>query len=269
MKSKPSIVFLSHGGGPLPLLGDTGHQEMISCLQEIAGKITKPSAIFVISAHWEEQIPSITSGIQPALMYDYSGFPEESYSIKYPCLGYPKLAEDIQKILETAGISSRLDQKRSFDHGLFVPLKIMYPKADIPCVQLSLVHSLDPREHINIGRTLQNLEYDNLLVVGSGFSFHNMRAFFAPETKAAKAENKAFEQWLLDTCSNQEIREAERTARLVQWDEAPSARYCHPREEHLLPLHVCYGLAGTYCSESFELKILNKKSSMYLWAAAS
>lgn len=267
MTNEPSVLFLSHGGGPMPLLGDEGHQQMISCLQQIAAKIIKPSAILVISAHWEEKIPTVTSGSHPALVYDYYGFPEESYRIKYPCPGEPFLATKIYKALGDADADVKLDQKRGFDHGAFVPLKIMYPDADIPCVELSLVNSLDPAEHLNIGRYLKSLDYDNLLVIGSGFSFHNMKAFFSPETSESKAMNESFESWLLETCSSSEIDEQTRTKRLIDWAKAPSARYCHPREEHLLPLHVCYGLAGSQCSESFELRILNIKSSMYLWSA--
>ena len=265
MTNKPRVLFLSHGGGPMPLLGDEGHKEMVDCLKEITAKIKKPSAIVVVSAHWEESIPTITSGANPSLIYDYYGFPEESYHIKYPCPGEPLLASRIHNLLENAGIASKLDEQRGFDHGLFVPLKIMYPDADIPCIQLSLVNSLDPAEHIKIGQALQDLDYKNLLVIGSGFSFHNMKAFFARETSESKAMNESFENWLLTTCSTSDINEEERAQRLTQWTKAPSARFCHPREEHLLPLHVCYGIAYTECSECFELRILNKKSSMYLW----
>jgi len=265
MKNKRCILFLSHGGGPLPLLGDDGHREMVSCLREISARIRKPSAILVISAHWEEKTPFITSSVSPSLIYDYYGFPEVSYSIEYPCSGETLLAGQIHALLETAGIEAKLDEQRGFDHGLFVPLKIMYPDADIPCVQLSLINNLSPVDHLNVGRALQDLSYDNLLVIGSGFSFHNMKEFFSPETSESKVKNEAFENWLLDTCSNQDVDEEERTNRLNHWTDAPFARYCHPREEHLLPLHVCYGLAGTNCSESFQLNIINKKSSMYLW----
>lgn len=266
MRHKPNILYLSHGGGPLPLLGDERHMEMVACLQKISAVLVKPAAIIVISAHWEEDVPAITSGARPSIIYDYAGFPEESYSIAYPCPGEPVLAGQVFNVLEKADISAKLDEKRGFDHGLFVPLRIMYPKADIPCIQLSLVHTLNPVQHIQIGRALQGLEYENLLVIGSGFSFHNMRAFFSSETSGSKAKNVSFDKWLIDTCSNRNIDEAERTERLSRWEEAPFARYCHPREEHLLPLHVCYGLAGTYCSECFELNILDKKSSMYLWS---
>ncbi|WP_369809269.1 class III extradiol ring-cleavage dioxygenase [Paraglaciecola sp. MB-3u-78] len=144
MKHSPNILFISHGGGPMTLLGDEGHKEMVNCLQDIATKIIKPSAIIVVSAHWEETLPTITSGDKPSLIYDYYGFPQESYEIEYPCVGDPQLAEQIYNLLESAGIDANLNEQRGFDHGLFVPLKIMYPNADIPCVQLSLVNSLDP-----------------------------------------------------------------------------------------------------------------------------
>ena len=141
----------------------------------------------------------------------------------------------------------------------------MYPEADIPCVQLSLVNGLDPLVHIELGRALQDLGDQSLLLIGSGFSFHNMKAFFRPETDDARSANRTFERWLIDTCSDQNISEDVRSQRLVDWEAAPFARYCHPREEHLLPLHVCYGFAASACSKAYELHILNKKSSMYLW----
>jgi aromatic ring-opening dioxygenase catalytic subunit (LigB family) len=266
MNNQRRALFLSHGGGPLPLLGDSAHSEMVSCLKGIAETIAKPSAIIVVSAHWEAANATVTSAEHPRLIYDYSGFPPESYEIKYPCPGNPTLANSIIDQCKKAGIAVSSDSARGFDHGLFVPLKIMYPQADIPCVQLSLIGSLDPLVHIKLGRALQDLGDASTLLIGSGFSFHNMRAFFAPETIDSKNANRTFEHWLLDTCSNKNISEEERTERLINWEAAPHARYCHPREEHLLPLHACYGFAASACTKSFELRILNKESSMYLWS---
>jgi len=265
MNNQRRTLFLSHGGGPLPILGDDAHAEMISCLKEIAETIARPSAIIVVSAHWEAGNATVTSGASPSLIYDYNGFPPESYEINYPCPGNPLLADSITKQLGEAGINAGSDNARGFDHGLFVPLKIMYPEADIPCVQLSLIKGLDPLAHIKLGGALQGLADPSILLIGSGFSFHNMKAFFTPETVDSKNANKSFERWLLDTCSNKSISEEERTKRLVNWEAAPSARYCHPREEHLLPLQVCYGFAASACIKSYELIILNKESSMYLW----
>ena len=270
--AQPRILFLSHGGGAMPLLGDPGHRDMVSCLQSIAQSIAKPSAILVVSAHWEAAVPTITSAAQPELIYDYYGFPEESYSIQYPCPGLPQLAAKVHNSLQQAGIDSVQDPQRGLDHGVFVPLKIMYPDADIPCVQLSLLDNLNPEQHIKLGQALQSLNgllddalNDSLLVIGSGFSFHNMKAFFTPDTAQTRQMNVEFDDWLRETCASESLTETERSQRLIDWTQAPSARYCHPREEHLLPLHVCYGLAGRACSQTFELSILNKQSSMMLW----
>lgn len=259
------VLFVSHGGGPRPLLGDPGHQAMVDCLHTIVNKIEKPSAIIMVSAHWESPVATITSGAKPPLIYDYYNFPEESYHIQYPCPGEPELAAQVQAVLKQSGIATELDGERGFDHGFFVPLKVMYPDADIPCIQLSLLESLDPLQHINLGRALQNLDYDNVLVIGSGFTFHNLKAFYADKSPELTELNATFEEWLLETFNDKSISEAERTQRLVEWEHAPAARFCHPREEHLLPLHVCYGVTEKPCTESFEVDIFNKKSSMYLW----
>jgi len=259
------ILYLSHGGGPLPLLGDEAHAEMVSCLKALAGSIGAPQAIIVISAHWEADEATITFGANPPLIYDYYGFPKESYEIRYPCPGAPELARKIAGATSAAGISTRLDPERGFDHGVFVPLKIMYPQADIPCVQVSLLGSLDAAEHLQLGAALREIDADSVLVIGSGFSFHNMHAFFGPQSTGSRAMNESFESWLLETLSDTGIDERERTRRLANWELAPYARYCHPREEHLLPLHVCYGLAGTACPQPLELTIFHKKASMYLW----
>ncbi len=264
-KSRPTVLYISHGAGPMPLLGDDGHKEMLDNLKKIADRISKPSAILLISAHWEETMPTITKAPNPPLLYDYYGFPEAAYAIQYPAPGEPDLAQAVFSVLTKKGIQSSLDDKRGFDHGLFVPLKIMYPEADVPCIQVSLVKGLDPETHINIGQALSALEYYNLLVIGSGFSFHNMNAFFAPRTAEIEMMNEEFNHWLNETCSDPKIEERERTRRLINWENAPSARFCHPREEHLLPLHVCYGVANCACSDFYELEIIGKKASVYRW----
>lgn len=258
-------LYISHGGGPLPLLGDTGHTEMVSHLQRIASELPKPSAILLISAHWEEERPTITGSANPGLIYDYYGFPEEAYSISYPAPGEPHLAKNVFKLLEGKGLQPVIDNSRGFDHGMFIPLKIMYPDADIPCIQLSLVNTLDPAMHIRMGEALTDIQHEGLLIIGSGFSFHNMNAFFAPGNTHNNEMNEAFESWLIETCGTKDIDEAVRRKLLINWDKAPHARFCHPREEHLLPLHVCYGLNKCASRESFQLNILGKRASFYLW----
>lgn len=260
------ILFLSHGGGPLPLLDDPAHRAMVQQLQRMAGKLRRPKAILVVSAHWEEEVATITSSATPSLIYDYYGFPPAAYDIQYPCPGEPALAQQLQEVLLAAGIPARLDAERGLDHGTFVPLKLMYPEADIPCVQLSLVNNLSADTHLQLGEALQALDYEDLLVIGSGFSFHNMREFFATNTPEVQAKNVAFEHWLNNTCTDNTLDESERRRRLAQWTQAPYARFCHPREEHLLPLQVCYGLAGQPCTEHVSLDILHKQASLFYWS---
>jgi 4,5-DOPA dioxygenase extradiol len=238
---------------------------MVEGLRVIAATIDRPEAIIVVSAHWEEKVATITAGERPHIIYDYYGFPPESYEIQYPAPGHPGLAERLDACLQHNGIAAELDADRGFDHGLFIPLKIMYPEADIPCIQLSLLGSLDPAAHIELGAAMSEMRRDGVLVIGSGFSFHNLKAFFSPDASRPDERNDAFERWLIETCSSPELDEAARTRRLVHWEEAPHARYCHPREEHLLPLHVCYGMANRVAAAVVEMNILNKRASLYLW----
>ncbi len=261
-----SIVFISHGGGPWPLLNDPRHTNLIEFFKKVPSTLISPSAILVISAHWEEDAPAIQSNRQPEMLYDYYGFPEESYQITYPAPGQPELAADISAILTKSGIKTRLDCHRGFDHGLFVPLKIMYPAATIPCLQLSLLKSLDPAEHIHLGRALRELRQKNILIIGSGSSFHNLRAFREPPTQETMARNEAFENWLREVMTNRLWSESERERQLTNWFDAPGARYCHPREEHLLPLHVCYGVAEGPADRVIDVAYMERKASMYVWS---
>lgn len=257
-------VYFSHGGGPLPLLGDPGHKAMVRFMRELPSRLPRPDAIIVFSAHWEEAEVTIQSGARPDLFFDYYGFPEEAYRIAYPAPGAPDLAARIAQLLADAGISSRTDPDRGFDHGHFIPLSLMYPEADIPSLQVSLIRGLSPLAHLELGRALAPLALENILIIGSGFSFHNMRAFDWSGKTAPDDRNDAFQDWLVETCSTiDEYPERER--RLVEWTSAPGARYCHPREEHLLPLHVCAGFAGSKATMLFDDAILGKRAVAFGW----
>lgn len=258
------VLFISHGGGPLPLLGDPGHKGLVDQLQMMRERLKRPKAIIVISAHWEEDIATVTSGAAPSLIYDYNGFPPESYEIQYPSVGAPELAAQVHETLEKAGVSSQLTATRGYDHGMFVPLKILYPDADIPVIQVSLLNQLDAQAHLELGQALSALSADDLLIIGSGFSFHNMRAFFQKSAEADE-HNAAFEAWLKETMRNPELSETERWQRLVEWEQAPSARFCHPREEHLLPLMVCYGLTQRACDFYDTAEVLGKHAGLFYW----
>ncbi len=161
------------------------------------------------------------------MLYDYSGFPSETYTITYPAPGHPGLAKEIQGKIEKAGFKSDLDSERGFDHGVFVPLKRIFPEANIPCFQISLIKGLDPAQHIALGRALHFLRSQNVLIVGSGMSFYNMRAFFAKGQSDSRPDIE-FDEWLVKTCCSEDLTATERDHHLINWSQAPSARYCHP-----------------------------------------
>jgi 4,5-DOPA dioxygenase extradiol len=259
------VLYIPHGGGPLPLFGHAGHARLVDFLETIPGDLGTPDAIVLVSAHWEAAQPTVTGAALPPLIYDYFGFPQKAYQVAYPAPGEPLLASRICRLLSDGGIDARLDKDRGFDHGLFVPLKLMYPAAAIPCVQLSLVRGLDPAEHLRIGKALAGLRTENILVVGSGFSFHNMQAFSFGDNPVPDKRNENFDSWLLETCTHPDLAPDEREARLAAWEQAEHARYCHPREEHLLPLHICYGMAGTAAQVVFNDLVLGKRASAFLW----
>lgn len=263
--TQATVLYIPHGGGPLPLLSDSGYETMNPFLREFPATIKKPDAIIVISAHWEHSPVAIMAKVNPSMLYDYSGFPPESYELKYPAPGAPLLAGRIHDMLHESGIESKLDRDRGFDHGVFVPLLLMYPEADIPCIQISLSSSLDAAFHIRMGRALSSLKNDNLLILGSGFSFHNLPVMISKSDDSIDDNNKQFEQWLAETCSDPELDSAEREQRLINWEQAPHARYCHPREEHLLPLHVCYGIGGGPATMVFQEVVAGFITSAYRW----
>jgi aromatic ring-opening dioxygenase catalytic subunit (LigB family) len=246
MARLPSL-YIPHGGGPCffmppPPGRPDPWQPMGDFLRGLAAEIGQlPRAVLVISGHWEEKVPTVTTGAAPALIYDYYGFPPHTYELRYPAPGEPALAEAIRVRLGQSGIAAGADVARGFDHGVFIPFLLIYPEADIPVVQLSLDASLDPAAHLAIGRALEPLRDEGVLIVGSGLSFHNLRAFFGGDRRVA-AEAAAFDAWLTDAVTAPDP--ARRDAELTRWAMAPGARASHPREEHLLPLMVAAGAAG-------------------------
>lgn len=237
---------------------------MIDFMSVLPEQLRKPDAILVISAHWEEPVPTLLGAANPPMFYDYFGFPDAAYEINYPAPGHPALAGHIAQTLEKAGITSSINTKRGFDHGLFIPLSMMYPHADIPALQLSLRQGLSPDFHISLGKALQILKTENLLVIGSGFSFHNMSSFFHHDPNMVNPRNNAFQDWLIETITA-DIDQEERESRLAAWEHAPHARFCHPREEHLLPLHVCAGLANKKGQVIFNDRIMGVRSVAFAW----
>ncbi len=207
----------------------------------------KPKALLVISAHWEEEQPTVMSGTAPPLLFDYHGFPKHTYELTWPAPGSPTLATRIVELLGHAGIEAKKNDSRGFDHGVFVPLKVAFPEAQIPTLQLSLRSSLDPAEHLAIGRALAPLRDEGVLIIGSGMSYHNMRGFM---TGSGTADSKRFDEWLSATITK---APRERDGLLQDWARAPAARASHPREEHLIPLMVAAGAAG----EDLGVRVFN------------
>lgn len=261
------VLFLPHGGGPMPVLGEPNHAELAAFLGAAAAGLPRPRAIVMISAHWEETMASVSSAAAPAMFYDYSGFPPESYQFQYPAPGNPALAQQLVAMLREQGIAARLDEARGYDHGTFVPLMLMYPAADIPVVQVSLVNSLDPVEQIALGKAMAPLREQGVLILGSGMSFHNMQAFFSGNP-AVKGKSELFDSWLSETLTSSTLENTQRESRLLQWQAAPQARFSHPREEHLLPLLVCFGAAASRsprAEKNFSGLLFNTQISGFVW----
>lgn len=230
--------FIPHGGGPCFFMDDsrgvwTGMEAFLSTLLDTLPE--QPKAILIVSGHWETSGFRLTSGEAPSLIYDYYGFPKHTYELTYPAPGDPELAARAQRLLEGAGLEAELDPGRGFDHGVFVPMKVARPEGDIPIVQLSLDRKLDPMKHIEAGRALAPLRDEGVLIIGSGMSFHNMRAYGNP---LYTETSRSFDDWLTEAVAPPGD---ERAAALSRWAEAPGGRQSHPEEEHLIPLMVAAG----------------------------
>jgi aromatic ring-opening dioxygenase catalytic subunit (LigB family) len=267
MSTRMPVVFVPHGGGPWPFVQlGFGSEEELSKLAAYLRSLralpkTPPKALLVISAHWEEPVPTVMTSEHPPMLYDYYGFPPESYEITWPAPGDPALAARVRTLLEQAGFKTGADGKRGFDHGTFVPLKLTYPDADVPTVQLSLKRGLDPAEHIAMGRALAPLRDEGVFIVGSGMTYHNLRAF-GPH---ASQVSRAFDDWLRDAATRPG---PEREQKLREWASAPGARQAHPREEHLAPLFVIAGAAGDDAGKvGFVGTVLDVQLSSYEYAS--
>jgi len=244
METLAPVLYLPHGGGPMPLLDDPAQAGLTRFLKNLPQTFTTPDAIVLISAHWEAPQPAVSADANPGLLFDYYGFPSQCYRFTWPAPGSPRLASRIAALLEDAGIPGMQNIERGFDHGVFVPMLLMYPEADIPCVQLSLIEGLDAESHVQLGLALRSLRSENVAIIGSGMSFHNMRALFAGEREDLRKASDEFSDWLVQAMTDPTIENVERMGSMVKWRQAPYAQFCHPREEHLLPLHVCLGVAG-------------------------
>lgn len=260
-------LFLPHGGGPLPLLGDPSHAPLTRFLStQVPKMLNQPKAIVLVTAHWETSNPTISSADRHNLYFDYYGFPAESYKYTYPAPGRPGVARQVFDLLKQSGFSPQMDEKRGWDHGTFVPMKLVAPEAQIPIVQLSVLSSQDPALHIKMGQALEPLRDEGVAIIGSGMSFHNMQLFFAGPRSGGKVYGEEFDTALTEACTSDSREQREK--KLVDWANMPRARESHPvrRAEHLMPLLVVAGAGGNDKGKKiFESDMMNSRISGFLW----
>ena len=280
-------LFVNHGGGPLPLMEDPAHAGLAASLRGVGARLGGPGggglgllrAIVVISAHWiHDGSFRVLGGRPPALLFDYSGFPPQTYAYEYsPPPADPAVAQRVRDLLIGAGLPAELDrdERPGFDHGVFVPLMLAFPEAQVPVVQLSLKGGLDPSEHLRAGHALAPLREEGILIIGSGMTYHNMGEFFRstdPQSQGGK-DSLAFDDWLGHTLTEMAQDPDGAADRLVQWEtEAPRARACHPQEEHLAPMFVVAGAGtagarATRVEKIFDGRVMGKKVTSFMFTA--
>ncbi|KAK3337086.1 extradiol ring-cleavage class 3 subunit B [Cercophora scortea] len=275
--ARGAVIALSHGGGPMPILGDPNSANLIKSLKTRVPAILKldhadpaerPRAIVMVTAHWSTRNPTISSGAKHALLYDYYGFPAEAYKLKYDAPGSPEIASRLAELMKEEGLAPELDAKRGWDHGVFVPLLLVRPEADIPVVQVSVLESEDPAAHFAIGRALGKLREENVAIVGSGFAtFHNLRHMFSGATGDPSFKRQVLD-WSKAVTENVSIKDAkEREEKLAKWREWPGAYVSHPRNgaEHFLPLVVCAGAVGDEQAKLYADDFMGLGFVSYYW----
>lgn len=270
MSQKQPVYFVPHGGGPWHVMDNSrfggAWEDLREFLTSIEGELPeKPKAILMITAHWDDPaVVTVSTAKQPGMYYDYHGFPPHTYQIKYTAPGSPEVAARVQEALSAAGIPSATDDTRGYDHGTFVPLMVAFPRGDIPVVQMSIRHDLDPAFHMAFGRALAPLRDEGILIIGSGLSYHNMRMFGSVDPNHVQQAAR-FDHWLKDTIESHDT--ASRDAALTRWWENADARACHfPTPEHFLPVVVAAGAGeGSDGKQVFQGIVMGKPYSGYRW----
>lgn len=244
MTTSLPTVFVSHGS-PMHAVhaGRAGE-----AWAELGRRLTRPKAVLVASAHWETELPMIGTSSQPETMHDFGGFPPELYRIRYAAPGAADAAARALELLQAAGLPASANGCRGLDHGAWVPLRRLFPDADVPVSQISIQPSLDAAHHLRVGAALAPLVADGVLVLASGHMTHNLREWIADarrrgamtiDEREPESYVREFTHWVDDA-----LRRDDRDA-LARWaDDAPHARRAHPTPEHFLPLMVAVGAAG-------------------------
>ncbi|KAF2008992.1 LigB-domain-containing protein [Aaosphaeria arxii CBS 175.79] len=272
------VISLSHGGGPMPLLNHPSQHAIITSLSKRVPQILKlntpsaPRAIIVVTAHWSSPTPSvlITSSPNPQLYYDYGGFPPETYKYKHDAPGSPALASEIQSVLLSHNIPAELDPERGWDHGVFVPMKLIDPSASVPLIQLSVLESEDPAAHFALGKALYSLREKGVAIVGSGFaSMHNLSLMFNSHTTSSRRFRDLSTVWgasIHDAVF--EVDEAERGRKFEGWRDWEGSYTMHPRggADHFMPLIVCAGAAGEGArAKGYSDEMMGMEIWSYYW----
>lgn len=266
----------------MPILGDPTQAAITSSLKNRIPKLlglgtpAQPRAILLITAHWSTTNPTISSSKSHSLLYDYYGFPPEAYKLKYPASGEPAIAEEVKAALTAEGLKPEMDPQRGWDHGVFVPMLLVNPKADVPIVQMSVLSSEDPEKHLRMGAALAHLRESNIAIVGSGFaSFHNLRTMM-PMLRGGGAAQSTFkaksDEW--NTKLTQAVTATDKKTRwdgLKGWRELPHAYEMHPPNggEHFMPLIVCAGAANEgEQAKNYIDKFVGVDIFTYYWGAS-
>ncbi|KAF1927114.1 Extradiol ring-cleavage dioxygenase, class III enzyme, subunit B [Didymella exigua CBS 183.55] len=267
------VLSISHGGGPMPVLGDPSHAEITKSLQTKVPKILKlgtpeaPKAIVLVTAHWSTDKVHISSGARHELLYDYYGFPDESYKIKHTAPGSPEVAGEVERVLRDAGIDCVKDLE-PWDHGVFIPMKLIDPKAGVPIVQVSVLASESPSQSFAIGRALSSLREQNIAIIGSGFAtFHNLRLMFSgiSSTPDFKKANIEWSDAVSDAATTDDVKERE--GKFKGWRNWPNAYTMHPQggAEHFLPLIVCAGAGAETRGRKYADEFRGLDMWSYYW----
>lgn len=264
----------------MPIMGDANHKDIIYSLKHRVPKLLRlntpdaPKGIVLVTAHWTTSTPIITSSAKPGLLYDYYGFPKETYTLKYDAPGSPSISDKVKAAMEKEGLEPVLDAKRNWDHGVFVPMTLINPKADIPIVQVSVLKSEDPAQHFAMGRALQKLRDENIAVIGSGFaSFHNLakmgELMMGRQLGGAVSPfKKRSDEWndaLTGAVSGEST--SDRVAALKEWRKFPHADEMHPKYggEHFLPLLVCSAAGGDEKAGFYKDEFIGIDVFTYYW----
>ncbi len=240
---KNSVLFISHGAPDL-LIQKTSAYEFF---KKLAQNFEKPSAIIVFSAHYESEILEITGNSSFQTIYDFGGFPDELYKMKYEAQGAPDLALEIAQTFSSLGIEAKINPKRGLDHGAWVPLKLIYPEADIPIIQISIQSNEDALYSYKIGRIISYFKERNILIIGSGSTTHNLAMAFRNKDKPTPNWVEEFSEAVFKKLQDGDVRA------LLNWHELPYAQENHPSFEHFIPLLITLGAAA----ENFTAKRLH------------